>query len=76
MTSSIFISSLTAYLPPATAAFFLRTYFLTSIVLYVARGRPALPIVEFYKSVTDTPTPPGPHPTPSPTVLVVFILIL
>ena len=68
VTSSIFISSLTTYLPPATAAFFLRTYFLTSIVLYVARGRPALPIVEFYKSVTDTPTPPGPHPTPSPEV--------
>ncbi|THH28632.1 hypothetical protein EUX98_g5552 [Antrodiella citrinella] len=65
VTSSLFISSLTTYLPPATAASFLRTYFITSIVLYVARGRPALPISDFFASVSDAPTPPGSQPTPT-----------
>ena len=65
VTSSIFLSSLTAHLPPLAAAFLLRTYFLTTLTLYIARGRPALPIVGFYDAVTDIPLPPGPHPTPS-----------
>ncbi|TCD65714.1 hypothetical protein EIP91_002290 [Steccherinum ochraceum] len=65
VTSSLFLPSVMSYLPPATAAFLLRTYFLTTLVLYIARGRPALPIADFYSAVTDAPKPPGPQPTPS-----------
>ncbi|KAH8102203.1 hypothetical protein BXZ70DRAFT_906177 [Cristinia sonorae] len=65
ITSAIFIPSLITHLPTATAVFFVRTYFITCLTLYIARGRPSLPIAGFYSTVTDTPTPPGVQPTPS-----------
>ncbi|KAI0791403.1 hypothetical protein C8Q75DRAFT_76228 [Abortiporus biennis] len=65
VTSSLFMPSLMAHLTHTTAVLFLRSYFILSLVLYVARGRPALPIAEFYKNVTDTPLPPIAQPKPS-----------
>lgn len=65
VTSALFVPSLTSYLPPASAAFFLRTYFLTSLVIYIMRGRPDLPLAEFFANTPTLLSPPGSHPTPS-----------
>ncbi|CAL1702716.1 unnamed protein product [Somion occarium] len=53
-----------AQLKPSSAVLLLRTYFVTSLALYIARGRPALPIAEFYQATNAVPVPPGVHPTP------------
>ncbi|KAI0072623.1 hypothetical protein K474DRAFT_361298 [Panus rudis PR-1116 ss-1] len=65
ITSSLFIPSLSVHLSAEESVLLLRTYFLTCLALYVARGRPPLPIAEFYKATTAAPEPPGPRPTPS-----------
>ena len=65
VTSALFMPSLLSVLKPSSAVLLLRTYFVTSIALYIARGRPALPIAEFYKATNPAPVPPGVHPKPS-----------
>ena len=65
VTSVLFLPSLLAYLTPASGAILLRSYFITSLIVYLARGTPALPIAEFYSETTATPTQPGPQPTPT-----------
>lgn len=65
VTSAIFLPSFLSHLSYPSGVLLLRTYFLISLALYIARGRPALPIAEFYNSVTSTPQPPGPHPKPA-----------
>ena len=42
-----------------SASLLLRTYFIFTLVLYVARGRPPLPVADFYKATTAMPTPPS-----------------
>ncbi|CCM00189.1 uncharacterized protein FIBRA_02217 [Fibroporia radiculosa] len=59
VTSSIFVSSTVTYLSPSSIVQFLRAYFISSIAWWVARGRPLLPIREFYAAVTATPVPYG-----------------
>ncbi|KAI1789889.1 hypothetical protein LXA43DRAFT_892066 [Ganoderma leucocontextum] len=59
VTSVLFLPSLVAYLSPTSTTILLRTYLLNTLALYVARGRPPLPIVEFYDSVTPAPAPPA-----------------
>ncbi|OCH85389.1 hypothetical protein OBBRIDRAFT_838993 [Obba rivulosa] len=59
VTSALFLHSLTAYLSPASASMLLRAYFTNWLGLWIARGRPALPIRDFYNAVTVTPTEPG-----------------
>lgn len=56
----LFLPSLVTYLSPTSIFILLRTYLLNSLALYVARGRPALPVAEFFDSVTPTPAPPTP----------------
>ncbi|KAI0739605.1 hypothetical protein C8Q80DRAFT_1222014 [Daedaleopsis nitida] len=66
VTSTIFLPSLVAYLTPRSAALLLRTYFSVSLGWYVAQGRPALPIREFYAGTTPKPVQPGePHTVPA-----------
>jgi len=65
VTSSIFLPTTMAHLTPATSSLLLRSYFITSLVAWIARGRPVLPIAEFYASTTAWPSPPGPQPKPS-----------
>lgn len=60
VTSVLFLPSLVTYLSPTSISILLRTYLLNSLALYVARGRPALPVAEFFDSVTPTPAPPTP----------------
>ena len=70
VTSSIFLPSIVAYLSPRSAAILLRGYFTISLVWYIGRGRPAIPIREFYEATTDRPTQPGePHVAPADTAL-------
>ncbi|PIL32612.1 hypothetical protein GSI_05315 [Ganoderma sinense ZZ0214-1] len=65
VTSSIFLPSIVAYLSPRSAALLLRGYFTVTLTWYIGRGRPAIPIREFYESTTDKPVQPGePHLTP------------
>ncbi|THG97402.1 hypothetical protein EW026_g4588 [Hermanssonia centrifuga] len=69
VTSGLLVPSLLETLSPNTAVLLLRTYFTVALVLYVARGRPALPILDFYKSTTSMPTAPGMDPSPAPKTL-------
>ncbi|THH28849.1 hypothetical protein EUX98_g5339 [Antrodiella citrinella] len=70
VTSAIFLPSFTTYLSPAASSFLLKTYFVTILAVYVARGRPGLPLAEFFTQVPK-PTPPGPQPTSSPEIFTV-----
>lgn len=71
MTSSIFLPSLVAYLSPESTYLLLRTYVTVSLTWWIARGRPALPIREFFASTTAMPRPPGePHNTPAKSTLI------
>ncbi len=48
-----------AHLSPTSTTILLRTYLLNTLALYVARGRPPLPIAEFFDHVTPTPAAPA-----------------
>ncbi len=60
VTSAAMVSSLLGVMKPSSASLFLRTYFLFSLIVYVARGRPPLPITDFYEDTTTIPGPPEP----------------
>ncbi|KAH9940616.1 hypothetical protein B0H21DRAFT_574991 [Amylocystis lapponica] len=70
VTSVLFLHSLVAHLSPTSTAVLLRTYFTNSLALYLSRGRPALPIREFYDAAPDTLRVPGAHPDPATGALV------
>ncbi|EED83859.1 predicted protein [Postia placenta Mad-698-R] len=57
VTSSLFLPSFVAHLSPTSTAVLLRAYLRTSLVWWVARGRPTLPIRDFYASTSATPNP-------------------
>nr|VWO99030.1 LysM domain-containing protein [Ganoderma boninense] len=59
VTSALFLPSLVAYLSPTSTTILLRTYLLNTLALYVARGRPPLPIADFYSDVTPNPAAPA-----------------
>lgn len=59
VTSSLFIPSYLNMLTKQSASVLLRTYFTIALVLYVARGRPSLPIAEFYANTSVHPEPPS-----------------
>ncbi|KAI0667411.1 hypothetical protein C8Q78DRAFT_982136 [Trametes maxima] len=59
VTSVLFLPSIVAYLSPTSTSILLRTYLLNTLALYVARGRPALPVVDFFDKVTSAPAPPS-----------------
>ncbi len=59
VTSALFIPSFLNTLSPHSASVLLKTYFTVSLVLYVARGRPSLPVSAFYASTTARPQPPS-----------------
>ncbi|KAH9849119.1 hypothetical protein C2E23DRAFT_862163 [Lenzites betulinus] len=68
VTSSLLLPSIVAYLSPTSTAILLRTYLLNTLALYVARGRPALPVADFFDSVSPAPAPPAaslPQNTPA-----------
>ncbi|THH26455.1 hypothetical protein EUX98_g7731 [Antrodiella citrinella] len=64
VTSAMFLPSLSTYLAPAATAFLLKAYLVTILSAYIIRGRPALPLADFFATV-PTPTPPRPHATSS-----------
>ncbi|KAJ8473956.1 hypothetical protein ONZ51_g7532 [Trametes cubensis] len=59
VTSVLFLPSIVAYLSPTSTSILLRTYLLNTLALYVARGRPALPVAEFFDNVNPAPSPPA-----------------
>ncbi|CCL99026.1 uncharacterized protein FIBRA_01035 [Fibroporia radiculosa] len=59
VTSALFLPSMVTYLSASSITQLLRTYLISSITWWVARGRPVLPIREFYTSVSATPVPYG-----------------
>ena len=70
VTSVLFLPSLLSYLPPPSQALFLRAYFASSIVAYIARGRPNPDIKSFYEYQGFLyPIPTGPLPTPDESAL-------
>lgn len=64
VTSSIFLSSIAAYLSPPSQELFLRAYFVVSLGWWVGHGRVGFDIPGFFAAHTDYLTPPGSHPTP------------
>ncbi|OSD00411.1 hypothetical protein PYCCODRAFT_1414510 [Trametes coccinea BRFM310] len=66
VTSVLFLPSIVAYLSPTSISILLRTYLLNTVAMYVARGRPPLPLGAFYENVTATPTPPADSLPPKP----------
>ena len=48
LTASLFLSTYTATLRPSSILLLLRTYLVSSLFWWVARGRPNLPIRDFY----------------------------
>lgn len=69
VTSALMMSSLLGSLSAASASQLLRVYFTFSLVLYIARGRPALPISDFYAATIPNPSAPGTHPHPADNTL-------
>ncbi|EKM51649.1 uncharacterized protein PHACADRAFT_261904 [Phanerochaete carnosa HHB-10118-sp] len=74
VTSALMVAPLLSTLSANSAALLLRTYFIFSLVLYVARGRPAIPIQEFYTSTSPYPSPPGPKTQAAKETLEPFAL--
>lgn len=64
MTSVLFLHAFVPYLSGASISALLRAYFSTSLVVYVGRGRPALPIRDFMASTTARPQAPDATVTP------------
>ncbi|EKM48588.1 uncharacterized protein PHACADRAFT_266276 [Phanerochaete carnosa HHB-10118-sp] len=58
VTSALMIASLLNTLGLDSAVLLLRAYFTFSILGYTARGRPALPVKEFYANTSPYPSPP------------------
>ncbi|EKM48982.1 uncharacterized protein PHACADRAFT_202161 [Phanerochaete carnosa HHB-10118-sp] len=69
VTSSLLTSLLLNVLIPKSVALLLKTSFALSIVLYVTRSCPPLPIDTFYAHTTTHPHPPGPTPMPDKDML-------
>ena len=64
VTSVLFLHSFVPYLSGSSISTLLRAYFSASLLLYIARGRPALPLRAFFASTDVQPRIPGPAPTP------------
>ncbi|KAG5649981.1 hypothetical protein H0H81_001205 [Sphagnurus paluster] len=64
VTSSLFLSSITANLKPESQELLLRGYFGLSVAWWLGRGRPGLDIAGFFSEDTSYLTPDGPFPTP------------
>ena len=64
VTSALLLPSVLGTFTPTSAALLLRTYFSFSLVLYVARGHPPLPISEFYAATSPDVSAPGSHAHP------------
>jgi Questin oxidase-like len=64
VTSSLFLSSLSAHLKPTSQELLLRGYLTVCLTWYVGNGRPGFDIPGFFAADTAYPTPPGPFPTP------------
>ena len=59
VTSSIFLSTIVQSLSPRSSTLLLRSYFGLTLTWYLAQGRPALPLRDFYAATTAFPSPPG-----------------
>ena len=64
VTSSLFLSSFIEHLTPAAKSIFLHSYLVSVLTVWVARGRPAIPIAGFYQRTSPNLNPPGLQPTP------------
>ncbi|KAH8115154.1 hypothetical protein DFH11DRAFT_1688725 [Phellopilus nigrolimitatus] len=69
VTSSLFLPAYLKHISLSSQIILLRVYFASVLSVWVARGRPALPIAEFYARTSPILTPPGPVPTPDPSAL-------
>lgn len=63
VTSSVFLPSLCAFLSPSSKARLLRAYLTTVCTWYIARGRPALDIAEFFSQEINLPSGLDPDPS-------------
>lgn len=60
VTSSLFLPSVCAYLPPHAIQLLLRTYFSSALAVWISRGRPTIRITqEFIDSTSPAPQEPN-----------------
>jgi hypothetical protein len=69
VTSSIFLSSITAYISPASKNALLRAYLASSLVWWVTRGLPSLDNSGFFSSVFSLPPHNSPKQPPDDSIL-------
>ncbi|KAI0681969.1 hypothetical protein BC835DRAFT_1301004, partial [Cytidiella melzeri] len=62
VTSALLLPPLLNSLTSASASLLLKIFFAFSLILYITRGRPQLPIADFYKATTSSPSDPFPAP--------------
>lgn len=65
VTSALFLPSLVTGLSPTSISLLLRSYLTFSIAWYIGRGRPSLPLKDFFATVPADPTGPTPRATPA-----------
>jgi Questin oxidase-like len=70
VTSSLFLSSLSAHLKPSSQELLLRSYLAVSLSWYIDHGCPKFNIPGFFAADIAYPTPPGPLPTPDKEALL------
>lgn len=69
VTSSLFLPSYLPYLKPTSQTLLLRAFFAAALTIWVARGRPAPQITQFYARTKSRFTIHGPVPKPGPDAL-------
>lgn len=62
LTSSMFLPTLAAFLSLPSQSALLRSYLLVALTYWVSRGRPKLPIRDFFDNATMAPSPPTQPP--------------
>ncbi|EKM51648.1 uncharacterized protein PHACADRAFT_212279 [Phanerochaete carnosa HHB-10118-sp] len=70
VTSSLMTASVLNTLSLNSAVLLLRAYFVFFLLTYTIRGRPALPIKDFYANTSLYPSPPGTQPAAAKDTLV------
>ena len=70
VTSSLLLVAQLNTLSLPAASLLLRLHFLNALALYVSRGRPPLPLADFYSNTAAAPAPPLATPTPATDALL------
>lgn len=74
VTSSLFLPMFVEHLSPQAQAILFRSFLASALTVWVARGRPAIPIASFYSRTSPTLTTPEPKLSPDKETLAKDVL--